>query len=212
MQYVASTVQHVVVGLLIFMLVLPPAFAGGIVANPNAPGGNRPGMDSAPNGMPVVNIVAPNQSGLSHNKYSDFNVQNQGAILNNSAKAGVSQLGGGIMGNPNIAGSRAASAILNEVTSSNRSYIQGYIEVFGQKADVILANPNGVTINGDSFLNTSRATVTTGKPVLDAGGAIQKYDVRQGIVNVERLGINASNVTGFDIISRAAAINAEVYA
>ncbi|SHN69925.1 hemagglutinin repeat-containing protein [Desulfovibrio litoralis] len=213
MRCFSLVVQHTVISILIFMLAMPPvAFAGGIVADPSANANNRPSVDAAQNGVPVVNIVAPNQSGLSHNKYSDFNVQNQGAILNNSAKAGVSQLGGIVAGNPNVAGSRSASAILNEVTSSNRSHIEGYIEVFGEKADVILANPNGVTINGGGFLNTNRATVTTGKTVLGADGSLQQLDVRQGSVNVEGMGINASNVTGFDIISRAAQINAEVYA
>lgn len=105
-----------------------------------------------------------------------------------------------------------ARTILNEVTSSNRSHIQGYIEVSGHKADVILANPNGITINGGGFINTGRATVTTGKPEFDGAGALRSFEVRQGDVRIEGDGINANNITAFDIVSRAAEINAEIYA
>ena len=201
--------------ILIFTLIFPsPLFAasvGGIVADHTAPPDHRPDVDQAPNGVPLVNIAAPSQSGLSHNQYSYFNVRNQGAILNNSTKDGQSLLGGIVTYNPNLGVSGSAKTILNEVTSSNRSQIQGYIEVFGQKADVILANPNGVTINGGGFINTDRATVTTGKPLL-MGDSLRGFEVRQGDVTVEGLGINASNLTAFDIVSRASEINAEVHA
>ena len=82
----------------------------------------------------------------------------------------------------------------------------------GQRADVILANPNGITINGGGYINTNRAMVTTGVPQVDAAGALRGYEVRKGDVRIEGKGINASNLTGFDIVSRAAVINAEIHA
>jgi filamentous hemagglutinin family protein len=151
--------------LLICTLVLPAplaAFAADITPDPAAAAGNRPGMDAASNGVPVVNIVAPTKSGLSHNMYLDFNVGKQGVIINNSNKPGISQLGGGMMGNPKFGGGAQATTILNEVTSNRPSSIQGFTEIFGGKADYILANPNGVSINGGGFINTSRAIMTTG--------------------------------------------------
>lgn len=140
--------------------------------DPNAAAGKRPSMEVAPNGVPVVNITAANGSGLSHNQYQDFNVRQQGLILNNGSAASKTQLGGIVAGNPNFRGNHGMEArtILNEVTSANRSRIEGYIEVGGRAADVILANPNGVTINGGGFINAPRATVTTGRPQLDASG------------------------------------------
>ncbi len=198
---------------LIILLIAPPAsFAGGgITPDAAAPAGKRPGMDAAPNGVPVVNIAAPSASGLSHNQYTDFNVQKRGAVLNNSGQAVATELGGIVAGNPNL-GKGAAKTILNEVTSANRSHIEGYIEVAGSKADVILANPNGVTINGGGFINTGRAVVTTGRPDVDGAGTLRGIDVRQGTVSVEGEGVNAANITGFDIVSRAARINAAVHA
>ena len=69
--------------------------AGGITADPNG-GANRPAVDGSVNGVPVINIARPNDRGVSHNQYQDFNVPNQGAILNNSGKETSTQLAGWI--------------------------------------------------------------------------------------------------------------------
>jgi filamentous hemagglutinin len=167
-------------------------------------------MDKAANGVPLVNIVAPTASGLSHNQYSRFDVNAQGLILNNAERASATQLGGIVGGNPNLGGKAPARVILNEVTGANRSHIEGYVEVAGQKADVILANPQGVTVNGGGFINVDRATVTTGRPEFD--GDRLRLRVEGGDVRIDGAGINASNITGFDVVSRAAEINAQVHA
>ncbi|NHZ45285.1 hemagglutinin repeat-containing protein [Nitratidesulfovibrio liaohensis] len=199
--------------LLVCSLVLPApltAFASGITPDPAASTGNRPSMDAAPNGVPVVNIVAPTASGLSHNKFLDFNVAPQGVVINNSNKPGVSQLGGGMVGNPNFGGGAEASAILNEVTSNRPSSINGFTEIFGGKADYILANPNGVSINGGGFINTSHAVITTGVPQV-AGGRLNALEVTRGTVTLEGAGVNADGADYFSIISRAARIVAELH-
>ena len=110
--------------LLIVLLVMPPHVYAQrpITPDPSAPASLRPSMDVAPNGVPVVNVANPSSSGLSHNLYRDFNVNNQGLIFNNGKGASPTQLGGLITGNPNFSGA-PARAILNEVTLTNRSYI-----------------------------------------------------------------------------------------
>ncbi|WP_325919097.1 two-partner secretion domain-containing protein [Pseudomonas frederiksbergensis] len=182
------------------------AQADGIVVS--APGTS---LGQAGNGVPVVNIAKPNGSGLSHNQFKDYNVGSNGVILNNATNpAQATQLGGIILGNPNLKGS-AAKTILNEVNGGNPSQLRGYTEVAGQSAHVIVANPHGITCNGCGFINTPRATLTTGKPIIE-NGQLNRYQVDQGSVAIEGAGFNASNVDRFEIITRSAKINAEIQA
>ncbi|WP_165496980.1 DUF637 domain-containing protein [Phytopseudomonas dryadis] len=176
----------------------------------SAAGGNT-SLGQAGNGVPIVNIATPNGSGLSHNKFSDYNVGQQGLILNNATeRLQGTQQGGIILGNPNLNG-RAAGVILNEVTGSNRSQLQGYTEVAGQAAHVIVANPHGISCDGCGFLNTPRATLSTGTPVID-NGQLRSFDVNGGDIAIEGAGLNASNLDQFDLITRSAKLNAELHA
>ncbi|NUE79334.1 cytidine deaminase-like fold-containing protein [Pseudomonas protegens] len=182
------------------------AIADGIVVN-----GSGTTLGQAGNGVPIVNIATPNGGGLSHNKFSDYNVGQQGVILNNATgRTQETQLGGIILGNPNLGG-RAANVILNEVNGGSPSQLKGYTEVAGQAAHVIVANPYGVSCNGCGFINTPKATLTTGKPVIE-NGQVQRYQVDQGSVAIEGAGLNASNIDQFEIITRSAKINAEIQA
>ncbi|MGF1907866.1 filamentous hemagglutinin N-terminal domain-containing protein, partial [Vibrio kasasachensis] len=168
-------------------------------------------VTSAPNGTEVVNIAKPNSQGLSHNKYELFNVDKSGLVLNNSIdQFGVSELAGVLEANLNLQG-KAADVILNEVTSANRSQLEGYTEVFGQQANVIISNPYGITCDGCGFINTPRVTLATGAPHFDNEEFVG-FDVQQGKINIEGLGLDASRQTYFDIISRTAEINAEINA
>ncbi|MGS3587394.1 hemagglutinin repeat-containing protein [Enterobacter cloacae] len=186
---------------------LLPAVAASIT-----PSGNTQ-MDKAANGVPVVNIATPNQSGISHNKYNDYNVGKEGLILNNATgQLNQTQLGGLIQNNPNLKAGQEAKGIINEVTGANRSYLQGYTEVAGKAANVIVANPYGITCNGCGFINTPNVTLTTGKPVLDASGKLQSLDVTQGAVTIEGAGLNGSQSDAVSIISRATEINAQLHA
>ena len=209
-----NAIQRIICLTLVFLLVFNPmlATAGGIMVDSTAPSANRPGLSAAPNGVPMVDIAKPNAKGLSHNKFDQFNVGESGVIMNNSRKAGRTQLGGVVTNNPKLGRGPEARAILNEVTGSSRSRLEGYTEIFGYPADYILANPNGITVNGGGFINTPRATLTTGKPRFDDFGGLSALDVRQGDVLVDGLGLNVSNLDAFDIISRTARINADVHA
>ena len=94
----------------------------------------------------TTNIATPNSSGLSNNQVSDFDVNTDGTILNNSASDGTAQLGGtAVTANPNITAGSEADLILLQVTGTSGSDLGGTIEVFGGKAGLIIANPNGIT-------------------------------------------------------------------
>ncbi|MEN8638242.1 DUF637 domain-containing protein [Pseudomonas sichuanensis] len=169
-------------------------------------------LGQAGNGVPIVNIAAPNGSGLSHNQFSDYNVGREGLILNNATgRTQSTQLGGIILGNPNLQGA-AASTILNEVTGSNPSHLRGFTEVAGQSARVIVANPHGITCDGCGFINTPRVTLSTGKPILDGSGQVRSYQVDGGAIAIEGTGLDARNVDRFELITRSAKVNAKLHA
>ncbi|RZT38360.1 two-partner secretion domain-containing protein [Cupriavidus agavae] len=181
-----------------------------IVADPNAPGNQRPTVLNAPNGTPLVNIQAPSAGGVSRNAYSQFDVSANGAILNNARRSAQTELGGWVQGNPWLGGG-TARVILNEVNSSHPSQLRGYVEVAGDRAQVIIANPAGITCDGCGFLNANRVTMTTGTPVLN-GGSLEGYRVRRGAIDITGAGMDASRVGYTDIIARAVRVNAGVWA
>ncbi|MDR8026549.1 hemagglutinin repeat-containing protein [Burkholderia cenocepacia] len=165
-----------------------------------------------PNGLPQVNVAKPSGAGVSVNTYNQFDVQKAGAILNNSATMVQTQQAGWINGNPNYGAGQAARIIVNQVNSPNPSQIRGALEIAGARAELILANPSGIFVDGGTFLNTSRATLTTGVPYYGADGSLAGYNVNRGLVTVTGAGLNATGTDQVDIIARAVQVNASVYA
>ncbi|WP_264627236.1 DUF637 domain-containing protein [Candidatus Symbiopectobacterium sp. NZEC135] len=183
---------------------LHPAFAAGISpanGNTQVQAGN----------VPVVNIATPNAAGISHNVYRDFNVNAPGAVLNNATAAGVSQLAGKLNANTNLKG-KVAELIINEVTGGSRSELMGQLEVFGNKAHLMIANPNGITCDGCGFINTPNITLTTGKPQFDKQGALDALEVQKGSVIIGGKGMDVKAQEYVDIISRATELNGKITA
>ena len=161
-------------------------------------------VDKAANGVPLINIEAPDKNGTSHNVYKDFNVDKKGAILNNSKDLTKSQLGGLIYGNPNLQKSKEASTIINEVSGVNKSRIEGYQEIAGKKANYILANPNGIYVNGAGFINTGNVTLTTG-----SGNNL--LNPEKGTIEVAGKGLDLRNINKAELVARVAELSAPIY-
>ena len=182
------------------------------LANPVVPDQGKlgPKIEEARNGMTVVNINTPNDKGLSHNQYNAFNVDEKGLILNNANRPVNTELAGYIMGNPNLVGP-TANTILNEVTGTGATSMNGALEVAGNKAHVVIANPNGISVNNGTFINANSATLTTGNPIINNGG-ITGYQVQQGSITVGEKGLNASKTARTDLLAEAVQLNGKVWA
>ena len=182
------------------------------LANPVVPDQGKlgPKIEEARNGMTVVNINTPNDKGLSHNQYNAFNVDEKGLILNNANRPVNTELAGYIMGNPNLVGP-TANTILNEVTGTSSTSMNGALEVAGDKAHVIVANPNGISVNNGTFINASSATLTTGNPMIN-NGIVTGYNVQKGAITVGEKGLNASKTARTDMLAEAVKLNGKVWA
>ncbi|MDX8239898.1 DUF637 domain-containing protein [Acinetobacter pittii] len=199
---------------------LAPVYAG-IVADSAANAANRAvigaGKNSAGTVVPVVNIQTP-KNGISHNIYKQFDVMAEGAVLNNSRQGATTKTVGNVAANPFLA-TGEARVILNEVNSSAASRFEGNLEVAGQMADVIIANPSGINIKGGGFINANKAIFTTGKPQLNADGSIKQFTVDQGKITVSAnpnskfgLGGNNNDANYVDLYARALELSAELRA
>lgn len=192
-------------------VLIAGAAQGQIVGAPYVPGNLRPTVLTAPNGVPLVNIQTPSAAGVSRNVYNQFSVGSSGAILNNSRVNVQTQLGGFVQGNPNLA-TGPARIILNEVNGGTPSQLRGYIEVGGQRAEVIIANPAGISVDGGGFINASRATLTTGTPQFNAVGGLDSFLVRGGTITIDGAGLDASKTDYAAILARAVQANASIWA
>ena len=180
-----------------------------IRADKSAPGNQQPTVLQTGNGLPQVNIQTPSAGGVSRNQYSQFDVAEKGAVLNNARKAAQTQMAGWVQGNPNLARGEA-KVILNEVNSANPSRLKGYVEVAGKKADVVIANPSGIQCDGCGVINAGRTTLTTGKAEVE-NGQLKGYRVKGGKVTVGQKGMDNSQSDYTDIIAEKAEIKGGVW-
>ena len=200
-----KTVKQILSIIISYSLVVLPLNAADIQVDSST----QTTLDTAKNGVPIVNIANPNSSGLSHNRFTNYNVTNKGVILNNSANTVSTQLSGYIYGNSNL--SSNAKVILNEVTSTNRTTLGGYTEVAGKKADLVIANPNGITINGAGFINTSNVTLTTGSPIIN-NGQLSSFNIQGGDISIQGDGLDASEQDSAHLYSYYLTLNAAIHA
>ncbi|RZG80853.1 hypothetical protein EXE10_13785 [Acinetobacter sp. WCHAc060033] len=201
-----------------FFAVLTPIaamlFVQQTVANVDVASGNTR-VFNANNGVQVIDIATANAAGISHNRYVNYNVDKTGQILNNAVQTPknlsvMTQLAGNIQTNKNL--DKSARVILNEVTGTNRSQLSGHVEVAGNKADVVIANPYGITCNGCGFINTDRATLTTGTPQFNTDGSIKNYTIRQGDITVDGNGLNATGQNLLQLLSRNLNVKGQINA
>ncbi|WP_206957416.1 two-partner secretion domain-containing protein [Trinickia acidisoli] len=179
---------------LLTFLVAGAAHAGaapGIVPD----GGTQTTVTSASNGRQTVSI-APATYGVSSNTYTNFNVTQAGATLDNT--------------------SANARTIVNQVTSTNPSLIEGDITVLGSRANVVLANPNGITVNGGSFVNTGHVALATGQVSYDdvplGSGQYQRnvlLDTQGGTITIGPGGL-AGTLIGLELIAKQIQLNGPV--
>ena len=195
----------------LFMTGTAGMAAGPIMPDPKAEARHQPQVEETANGIPLVNITAPSSGGVSRNEYETFNVPDKGAILNNSYTLSKTELAGYVQGNNNMA-ERPAKIIVNEVTGAGSTSMDGFLEVAGNRADVVIANPNGITVNGGGFINTGKAFLTTGKPVYDGEDHLQRFDITGGDILIEGKGLNGKEAGSLAILSRAVKINAGIWA
>ncbi|APD13294.1 hypothetical protein RO07_10215 [Pandoraea pulmonicola] len=195
--------------LVLAQVIAPLSLRAQVVA---APGSHAPTVVQTANGIAQVNITAPTAAGVSKNVYSQFDVPRQGVILNNSPTVVNTQQAGYVTGNPNLARDQAARVILNQVNSNSPSQLRGYLEVAGKAAQVVVANSAGIMVDGGGFINTTRAVLTTGTPILGADGSLAGYQVNGGRLSIQGEGLNAANVDQVDLIARAVQVNAALHA
>ncbi|OOR89633.1 hypothetical protein B0181_06605 [Moraxella caviae] len=184
-----------------------------IAANQSVSADIRPANNgtqvSKTGGVEIVQIATPSNAGLSHNKYNRYNVDKAGAVLNNSMTGGQSQLAGQVAKNPNLK-QQSAKVILNEVVSRAPSKLAGKQEILGQKADYVLANPNGISCDGCGFINTPRASLVVGKAEVN-NGKLTGYNVT-GDKALTTNGNAASGVDRLDLIAPTVNISGNIKA
>ncbi|MEQ5385226.1 hemagglutinin repeat-containing protein, partial [Providencia alcalifaciens] len=163
-------------------------------------------VNQSANGTPTINIVDPNSNGVSHNKYQEFDVDKNGVIFNNSKNDGVSQTGGYVMKNSNL--NNEANVIINEVGGVKGTQLNGTMEVFGKSADLIIANENGIQVNGVKTLNANNLTLSTGKIEQENGQYL--LNVNKGQVKITGSGISTDGLSHFDIVSRAIQLDGQI--
>ena len=198
------------------LMAISPIYAN-VVVNNNAAAAHKATVLKEGNAANVW-ITAPSASGVSRNSYTQFDVNQNGVILNNSRGAATSQITKtSIAANPNLA-KGAATTIVNEVVSSNPSLLQGNLEVLGSRANVVIANPTGITVNGGGFINANQVTLSTGVLGYNSDGSIKQHTVKQGAITINPdannrgLGGNANNPVALELLGRSIAINAPVNA
>ncbi|MDR1833034.1 MAG: hemagglutinin repeat-containing protein, partial [Fusobacteriaceae bacterium] len=161
-------------------------------------------------GIDQVDIARPNANGASYNAYKEFDVDEKGLILNNNIYIVVdTKLAGLIARNRNLDGGVEAKLIINDVTGAKASQIKGIIEIGGARADVVIANRNGLNINGGGFINVGNATLTTGRLVLKDGD-LAEIEVDQGRLDIGSKGIDATSLESLDLSGKTVGIGGPV--
>ena len=98
----------------------------------------------------IINIEAPLKNHVSFNSFDSLSSNEHGLIFNND------------LGTNNNLTDKAAKLILAEVTGSEESKLQGVIGIKGQSANLVIANPNGITWADGTVSNISSLSLISG--------------------------------------------------
>ncbi|WP_302174903.1 hemagglutinin repeat-containing protein [uncultured Hydrogenophaga sp.] len=192
----------------------PLAAQAQIVPDPGAPRSQQPTVLRTSAGQPLVNIQTPSAAGVSRNTYRQFDVGPEGAVLNNSRTGAPTRIGGTVGPNPWLARGEAR-VIVNEVNSHAPSLLRGPLEIAGRSAELIVANPAGIQVQGASFLNAQRVTLAVATPQWN-GGDLLGLRTGNGLLRIDAdphgLGMDTRGASHTDILARAVQVNAAVWA
>ncbi|KYM65192.1 hypothetical protein A2U13_01990 [Fusobacterium necrophorum subsp. funduliforme] len=163
----------------------------------------------------LIQIAAANDNGISHNEYDQFSIdQDENVLLNNNSSdsESASKLLNGktFAGNKNLKG-KSASLIINEVGLNNQgaTKLAGGLEVLGKKSDIIIANENGVIVNGGRFENVGDLTLSTGKYKEGRTKEDFQFEERKGKIDV----VGKSDIqNNLNIYSKDFDVNADLSA
>ena len=153
-------------------------------------------------GVDQIDIARPNGNGTSYNSLKELQVGERGLILNNNKNIVVqTEIAGLVVRNRNLDNGTEANLIITEITGKNRTGINGYVEVAGKRADIVIANRNGIHVNGGGFLNSDRVTLTTGRLNME-NGDLKSIDVTEGKVSIGEKGIDALSLSDLELIGK----------
>lgn len=191
-------------------LIFSILFTFNILANIIPDGNSNVYVEKSQNGIDIVNISSPNNFGISLSTFSEFNIPENGVILNNRSNISRSQIAGIINGNNNIKENRAKLAIL-EVNGVNESKLSGILEAVSKdKLDVILSNSNGITLDGINFINIHNMSLVAAK--LNIEDEKISYNVPSAnIVSLKELNVR-DNLDKLELIAKEFKANSDIYA
>ncbi|PPB51189.1 two-partner secretion domain-containing protein [Campylobacter hyointestinalis] len=186
-----------------------------IIPDLSAAKSNQPVILKANNEALIVNIVTPNNKGISFNEYSKFNTPDTGTVLNNSVNGDTTSIAGFIQANPFL-NSGSAKLIINQVNSNDPSLLKGNLEIAGKRADLIIANPSGININGLNIINANSSTFVASKLNLNTNGDLAPINLSspnlsQSVINIQGNGLNDKNSNYTNIIANTIKIASAVH-
>ena len=185
-------------------------FGAGIELDPNTQ--QNANINTAPNGVPVINISTPGRQGTSVNTFREFNVDSRGLEILNNTGVGRGHLSGIVPPNTNLVPGQEARTVVFRVNGSNRSEIEGYISALSpHKINLFIANENGIYANGAGFINVGRAVLTTGKINIQDGDVVS-FTAKDGSIIIGEKGLDLTGVERAEIISRTQEITGKIVA
>lgn len=172
----------------LLLAAIQSCYAQGVTTSvvPHAASGPQVHIDAAGRAH-----VTPNASenGVSYNGFQQFDVGKPGLSFQNEQAN--------------------ARTIVAEVFSAAPSRIQGDMDVVGPRANLILANQNGISVNGANFSNFGSVALTTGALSLrdqqQSEGQVQRYvdvSTNQGRIHIGDEGM-AGNLIRLELIAKS---------